>query len=134
MNASHNQAERTDPENTVRPDFSAFNELWEQKHFGIVESLANLAYHSASKAGILSAIVALSYIAGKIVEAGSELTPLTLFGVLVVAVMIVAIAITVFLVELRSNAQINKKSFSQSAESANERQCPKEAGKASRRD
>jgi hypothetical protein len=133
MDASHNQIKRTNHVNAVRPDFSAFNEIWEQKRRGTVESLANLAYHSAAKAGILGAIVALSYIAGKIVEAGSELTPLALLGALVVAAMIVAIVVTVFIVEIRSNAQINKKSFTQSAESTDERQCPKEAGKASRR-
>ena len=107
-------------DNRIRPDFGAFNELLEQERTGIVESLANLAYHSTSKATILSAVIALSYIVKKIVEAGSELTPLVLFGALVVAVMIVAIAITVFFVELRNNAKINKKSFDQSTESTNE--------------
>ena len=115
-------------DNRIRPDFSGFNELWEQKHLGIVESLANLARHSVSKAGILCAIIALSYIAKKIVEAGRELTPLALFGALVVVAMIVAIAVTVFLVELRNNAQINKKSFDKSTEPSDERQCSQKTG------
>ena len=120
MNGSHNQTNRTNDDNRVRPDFDAFEELWERSFPGIVQSLPKLAYHSASKTGILGAIVALSYIAKKLVEAGSELTPLTLFGALVVALMIVAIALTVFVVELRNNAKINKKSFDQSTESTNE--------------
>ena len=134
MNASYNQIGRIDNENTVRPDFSAFNELLEQKRLGIVESLAKLARHSASKGGILGAIVALSYIAGKIVEAGSELTPLTLFGALVVALMIVALAITVFLVELQSNAKINKKSFDKSTEPTDEPSSPQKTGETPGRD
>ena len=121
-------------DNKIHPDFSAFNELWEQKHFGVVESLANLARHSASKAGILCSIIALSYIAKKIVEAGSDLTSLALFGALVAAAMIVAIAVTVFFVELRSNAQINKKSFDKSTEPTNERQCSQKTGETPRRD
>ena len=120
--------------NRIRPDFNGFNELWEQKHIGIIESLANLARHSASKAGILCSIIALSYIAKKIVEAGNELTSLALFGALVIAAMIVAIAVTVFLVELKSNAQINKKSFDKSSESTNERQRSQKTGEAPRRD
>jgi len=115
-------------DNRIRPDFSGFNELWEQKRLGIVESLASLARHSASKAGILCSIIALSYIAKKIVEAGNELIPLALFGALVVAAMIIALAVTVFLVELRSNAQINKKSFDKSTEPTNERQCSEKTG------
>ena len=110
-------------DNRVSPDYSAFNELWEQKRLGVVESLANLARHSASKAGILCSIIALSYIAKKVVETGNELTLLALFGALAIAAMIVAIAVTVFLVELRSNAQINKKSFDKPTEPTDERQC-----------
>lgn len=130
MNASNNQVNCTNNGDSVRPDFSAFDELWEQKRFDIIESLAKLAYHSTSKAGILGAIVALCYIAKKIVEAGSELTTLVLFGVLVVALMIVAIAVTVFLVELRNNAKINKKSFDKSTELTDERQCSEKTGEA----
>ncbi len=108
-------------DNRISPDFGAFDELWEREHPGIVQSLANLAQHSASKAGILSAIIALSYIAKKIVEAGNELSLSALLGALVIAAMVVAIAVTVFLVELRSNAQINKKSFDKSTEPTDER-------------
>ena len=117
-------------DNRIRPDFGAFSELLERERRGFFESLSKLASHSTPKAGILGAIAALSYIAGKIIEAGSKLTPLVLFGALVVAAMIVAIVVTVFFVELRNNAKINKKSFDKSTEPTDERQRSEKTGEA----
>ena len=64
MNVSHNQTNRTNRE-VVRPDLIAFDELLERRHFGIVEFLMSFAESSISKAGLLGAFIALSYVAGK---------------------------------------------------------------------
>ena len=102
--------------NSIRPNFSAWRELYERRPFGIVESLARMGRHSIPALAIL----ALGYIAGKIVEASSELTWLTLVGALIVALLIAGIAITVFLVEQLSNAKIDKKAFDKSTEPTDE--------------
>jgi hypothetical protein len=111
--------------NKLRPDFSTFNGLWERKPWTVIESLPKMGPHSAPAVAILG----LSYIAGKIIEAGSDLTGLTLFGALVVALLIAAIAITIFLVEKLNNAKTNKKPLDEPTEPTDDRQRSQAAGK-----
>ena len=116
--------------NKLRGDFDGFKGLWERGPWERIESLATMGHYSVPAVAILG----LSYIAGKIIEAGSDLTGLTLFGALLVALLITAIAITIFLVESLNNAKTNKKPLDEPTESTDDRQRSQEAGKTPGRD
>lgn len=123
MNGSNdNGGNSSNTSDKLRGDFDAFEGLWERRPWAWIESLPRMGHRSVPAI----AIAGLSYIGGAIAKAGGKPT--------LVALLIAAIAVTVFLVETLNNAKTNKNPLAEPTEPTDDRQRSQAAGKTPGRD
>jgi hypothetical protein len=87
------------------PDFDAYSDLLERESRAVASLLTALACFSTTNLALIATLVGLSYVGGKLVDAGKGLDLLAIIGVLGIAVMVAGVGVTGLLVGRRQDAK-----------------------------